>query len=427
MAYSLRFTFFVVIFAAFAIGVSFTVRAEDRDFYLLNQPVEERVPNEFRQDGLQYRGFILKPSLLVEASYNDNFYASEDNATEEYYTTLKPSLEITKPYGRNLFSFYATGAMSKHAENSNEDKEEYLVNTTGNLTFGSNYRLKYALSAQKDFIERYDQTAGDLTVKPIAKQTNAAELGFAKRFNRLHLEFLNHANHITYDNGISRENGNVEIYDDNDRKSYKATVRAGYSIMGSGERREHIVYAEASRKVTRFDNERAGNGTTGDNTQIGMLAGLFTRYKGLVFGNIALGFYSQDFDDYKDVTRFDFDADLTFNLTPKTSLIFNAGRDTIQDNGYKEGYDNTDFQIGVDHELQHDLYIGASQRYNLRSYLGSNEGREDQNHITDLYLRKHFSPYLEGNIKLQHTTRDSNVPNNSYDRNILMFSLTGKI
>lgn len=75
--------------------------------------------------------FLLTLKLTIEQSYNDNIFATEDDAELDYITALKPSLLIQKNYRDHEFALETKGEAIKYWENSDEDVINFKSGVAG--------------------------------------------------------------------------------------------------------------------------------------------------------------------------------------------------------------------------------------------------------------------------------------------------------
>jgi len=393
----------------------------------LQLPQQNRTHPDFVAPGREYKGFVFTPSFDLGLIYNDNVYAAQQNTQSDFITELRPALSINKKYGDNSMSIGLDATARQYADLTDENTLGFGAGTSGTLRFGALTTGVYRLNYRKSFLSREDPGAANATTEPVAQHDYSADIGLLKKFGRFNLALEGGAARKTYEDGTLRSTGAQRIFSDRNYNTYSAGVKLGYEFLGENiERPEHVIFVEGRYSENIYD-ERNANGTTSDNSQIGALAGLMTNYKGLVAGKLAAGYFMQDYEDSKDVSRFDIEADLALYITPRATLSFNASRDVLQDNSFISGYVETNLQAKIDYELLHSTFIGASQLVRERDFLGDDAGRTDDVLASSIYLRHDHSRYLQSRIELTHTTQDSTSAGAAYDQNIVMLRAIGKL
>lgn len=397
------------------------------DERLIASPVQERVPVELIPEGRAYKGFVFFPELTVEGTYNDNIFSSDGNEEQDYIINTVPRLRVVKRYGSNSFEFDAAGLFQRYLDNKDEDLDLFSLSTAGQITVYDMAEILYDASLNTGVVTRQTPGESQFTIEPVKSRTAEGSLGIAKRFNRLKLALIGQANRKTFEDGTSRLTGLPVVFRDRNRNTYRAELSAFYDFLGvSRDEAEHTLFGRLSYQQQKFDAPSAGN-VSSDNSEIGFLAGIQTRYKGLIFGRLGLGYFSRDFDNVEDVSRFDIDANIAFNVTPKLTLSLLASRNLEQDNSFVTGFLETQGTVGFDYELQHDWYVGSALTYKDREFLGDQSGREDDVIESKIFTRYIHSRYLESQLEFARSVRNSNALNSDYDQNIIRYSLTGRL
>lgn len=417
----------ISVLLALALCAAMPARAQNaRDEILVYEPVGSRIPADYAPQGIHFRGFVLYPELKVSPLYDDNIFLSEDNAQGDFVTNIAPRLRIEKKYGPHSFDFDAQGFITRHREFTDENLKLYTAETGGNIHIAEGWSALYRLFSKRDVISRQEPGDTQFSEKPITNDRNEVSVGLAKQFNRLTLTLLGKAGRRTYADGTSSVTGLPLVNDDNNHTTRRAELLATYDLLGANtEVPEHTLFASLSHQTQTFDDGVAtATGMSPDNTENGFMAGFTTKYKGLIFGKLGLGYFRRDFEAGKDVGKLDTDISLAFNLTPKLTLSLGASREVDQDNAFLTGVVNTQGMLGLDYELLHNWFVGASYTYKDKEFLGDLEGRNDKIGESVIYTRYLHSPRFESRFEVEHDARESNAAGADYDRNVFMYTLT---
>ncbi len=393
--------------------------------------VEERVPSDFLPQGANFRGFELIPRLNTAIIYDDNVFVTDGNEVSDSYTRIQPSLGIYKPFGPHSFNLKVEGDIKRYANEVNENSEGYKISTAGFYEPNKTISAFYEIGTGRSALSRSDPSEAQSSRVPVNVNTHNAALGVGYGFNRLKLSLIGRLARQTFEDGESRVDGSRIVGKDRNRNDREAILRATYDILGQdGNAPEHVLFAQTNYLQQRFDRVPGGSGiitaSQRDNDEIGFLLGLNTRYKGLIKGRAALGYFLRDFDDNEDVDRFDIDLDLAMNITPKFTLFLEAGRDFNQDNTFSNGVVRTTSEVGADYEVLHNLYFGGRIEYISSEFTGDRDGREDDETLFGLNARYLHSPYFQSRLKFETISRDSNEEDEDFDRNIIMYTLTSQ-
>lgn len=393
------------------------------------EPVGSRVPEEYKVKGLNYHGFVFYPEMKIQPYYNDNIFLSETQEESDFVTNFIPKLKIEKKYGPHGFNFDLIGFASRHKDFDDENLKLYNVSADGNIHIARGLSFLYSAYEKRDVISRSEPGDTQFTTEPVNFNRHELSLGLSKQFNRLSLTLLGSTNRTTYENGVSRTTRLPVVFDDGDRTTNRAELVAEYDILGrSSDVPEHTLFASISHQRQDFDiASNAPGGVNPNNKETGFLAGIVTKYKGLIYGKAGIGYFARNFEAGKDVKKLDIDVNLSMVVTPKLTVNFAAGRDVDQDNSFLTGLVNTQGSAGFDYELLHNWFAGANFIYKDKEFLGAQSGRQDRVYESSVYTRYLISPKLEGQLELNHNARSSNAVGADYDQNIIMMTLIGRL
>mgnify|MGYP006433148245 CR=1 FL=1 len=380
-------------------------------------PIDNRRPDELRPKGLQWRGFLISPKLVSELRYSDNIFNTNTDEESDLIFTLQPELSLKKEYRSHQFKLALEGNLERHLDNTEQ--------STDNLDFRSDNRLQITrrmaiplnFNISRQEVRRSTPGAPEFTKEPIQETEYDIESGLKYRFNRLNLTMLGSYSNINFDDGTSRLTGNTINFSQNDSEEYRLSASASYDLRPS-----HSLFTRFSFLRSEFDERQER-----DNRQYGILAGLKTEYKDMIFGRIGAGYFTQDFDanNIERTNRFDFEADLEFLVTPKLLLSLKGAREVDQSNEFSQGIVNTEFELGYDYELQHNLYTAGFVNFENDDIPDNN--RSDDTYTFGLSLRYLHGRNFTSHLKFRHKTRDSISSTNEFDRNSIIYTLTSQL
>lgn len=431
-----RFNSFLIIFAFVLVicGTPYAFAQQLRQEQLqLNLVANERYPKELRPEGIEQAGFILKPRLLLQGSYDSNVLAQENNEKSDFIITVAPSIGIQKKYRNHNFVFGGKAFVDRYLSESNENAERYQAYFRGVLDGNSQWQFPFSAIYNVRPRNRSIPLTNLAADRRLNINTFVGEIGVTRRFNRLSLTLMGDYTNITNEDGTAIVDKSRVVFSDDDRQRTGAKLKLRYEIPRNheGNSAEHILFADGIYGQTKYENRQFENarfsGAIGDNTEYGILAGFETTYKGLLFANVGVGALRRSFEDsaLKDVSIFDLYADVSYNILPKLTLNAEAGRNIDQDSGLAQGVVTSNYQIGIDYELLHDLYAGLN--IGLTNFDFETSAREDTSIRSKIYLKKYHSRNFESGLEMRYEDRTSNTSGNEFDRLEFVFRLTGKI
>ncbi|MCK6418878.1 MAG: outer membrane beta-barrel protein [Alphaproteobacteria bacterium] len=398
----------------------------------LQDTVGGRTPSDYLPQGLSFMGFLLYPSAAISQSYDDNIYRDNDGEVSDFITRIKPRISIGKRYDVHSLQLNAEAEHEQYWRHSEENNTTHAMQLSGlseaNGSLSFPYKLRFGRSKQA----RGEPGQTGQTAEPLNKESFAGSLGIRYRLNRVALTLSGEMDRTRFEDGVSRSTGDFLSFQENSSKARGASLIATYDVLGStGDAPEHVFFAGLDFERREFDDadDGAGGNTaeTKDVRNLNFLAGLSTRYKGLLKGYLGFGYLLKNYDSVRadTVGSIDYSLDLEYNVLPKATLLLNGERSIDQENEFQRGIKNTSLRFGLDYELMHDLYLGGE--VGLKNQVFVDSDREDDTYTTRLGLRYLHSRFFQSNLELTHETRDSPVSDSQYDQNIILYRLIGQL
>lgn len=395
--------------------------------------VADRLPEAFRAPGIIANNMIFQPKITLDSKYDTNVLATQSNTLSDYSLTFKPSINILKEWHDHRILFETGASVERFLDETDENNEGYYAGLTSKIIGNSHWSFPSSFSYKKTPRKRESPLLTRIADKRLDIKASKAEIGVTRHFNRLSLTLLGNYSTVRYEDGIALNQVTPTIYSDNDRDRVGGILRFRYDLPRSARGTDfenvfftNLIYGKKKYKKNSYQGG-SFSGPKASHDEYGFLSGFNTQYKGLLFANIGAGLRHQKFDDsrLKDTDTTELYADISYNLTPKLGLNFGAKRDIDQDNGLTQGVVTSDYHIGADYELLHDLYAGAELGYIQYDFDRFN--REDEDVYGSFYLKKFLNQNLESQLKLNYHDRQSNIAGRAFDRFDIIFSLTGKI
>jgi len=164
---------------------------------------------------------------------------------------------------------------------------------------------------------------------------------------------------LDYDN-VRTEDGGIDINDDRDRALYAGNLKMGYEFMQG-----YTAFVRGEVDYRRYD-DLCCSGNPVDRDSQGYLIEVGTDFDvtAVLFGNVAIGYRSQDYDD----SRFDTIGDvagrasLTWNPTGLTTVSASITRGDVIETTLSgsPAIFETAGRVTLDHELLRNLLLQAA-------------------------------------------------------------------
>lgn len=322
--------------------------------------------------GLRIRAFLLSARADLRFGYNDNLFAREDRTDADFVTVLAPRVELRSDWTRHALRAGADFSSGRHQDFSSENYDDWQAFAEGRLDLGRASSVSGGTSVSS---EHEDRASPDSTVGAEQSQYQVAEanLGWAHPFGRFEARLGGEWRDYQFDavDATGLPPGTL-LGDDRNRQAVRGEGQLRYSVWpGYG------VFVRGAHTAQDYD-VLGPTGINRDSSGYEADLGLNLELTDLIFGSVFVGYYRQRYEeaDFEDNTGIGFGADLSWNITPLSTLHLQGQRSVQEsiDPG-ASGYLSTDVALELEHELLRNLLLVASGRYTGRRYDGS-ERRE---------------------------------------------------
>lgn len=384
----------------------------------------ERTPEELKRPPIHYKGFVITPKLAASGVYNGNIYMSDRYKKGDFVTETSPELTIAKYYNDHSYGLHLKAKDRRHARYHGEDTTDFSAEAKARLRVSESLRLPFSVFYGRETLTR--GAANRTLLKELTHYDRLrGEGGLDYRFNRLNVKLIGHYEIRDFENGREMGSGDVVRLDAKNRDEYGATLLGIYDLT-----QDHAVYAGVARTRQQFDRfaDGMGNDTSGLRSNDGLryMAGIKTRYKDLLIGDIGIHYTVQDFDS-KQAGRVDKTgaaADLSYMVTPKLSVRMSAGHEITQDNDSARGVVKSRYGAGLDYEFQHNLYGRAEAFYEDHDFVDSSL---HENILGGgVSLRYLHSDRFESQIGAFYQSRESDIRDRDHDQWIFRYGITAR-
>jgi hypothetical protein len=308
-------------------------------------------------------GLFIYPRLGLQEYYNDNIFATDGNETDDFITLISPRVDVRSDWTKHAFDLYAKAAIGRYADQTGEDFEDFSVGTNGRLDITQRANLRAGVSYDRlhegrgspDDVRRQGVSP---PVEPTLFDVKSVFLTYQQRLGRFLLESGGEVDRLDYDN-VGTEDGGTIINDDRDRALYAGNLKIGYEFMPG-----YTAFTRGEADYRRYDDLCCfGNPVDRDSQGYLIEVGTDFDVTAVLFGNVAIGYRSQDYDD----SRFDTIGDvagrasLTWNPTGLTtvSALITRGEVIETTLSGSAAIFETAGGVTVDHELLRNLLLQA--------------------------------------------------------------------
>lgn len=393
----------LAVMAIAACGAVDTASAQDND--IRGRSVFERPRPQYDAAGIDIGGFYLFPALSVSGQYDDNILATENDEEDDYIFITEPSARVLSKWSRHRLQAQAYYRDNRYLDNDEQDTDEYGANVGGRLDITRRAIAEATIGYDRVTTDRADpDEAGREDPEEVDRY--GATLGGSYTFNRFAVAVTGRLTDYQF----------VDESDaDRDRTEYQINTRLSYLHSAN-----LSAFVEPYFRTTDYDDEQTGTGFDRDTDVVGAFLGVAYDLTGKLTGDTSIGYFQADYAD----SRFDETDGIAirsrtlWNITARTSLRGEIGRDNVVTNdATASSRTRTNIAASAEHELRENLLLGASARYYRDEYEDATPSREDDNYVLGASARYLINRNVNLRADYDFTTRESDVQNDSFDRN----------
>lgn len=408
------------LFVLMAVGLPCPGMAQDQGS-APNDTVLSRPRPEVAPLGIHMGGFFLFPKVALSEIYDDNIYRTDSGTSDDFITALSPSVQLKSNWGRHALNFGASAHIGRYASHSSENYNDYNAFANGRLDISGDSNLSGSVSYSKLHEER-GSPDGANGINPTIYKVGTANASFLHRFNRVSVTVAGQVQNYSYNN-VTLAGGAVSNQKVRDRNDYEGSVKLAYEFVP-----EYEAYLKAAYNTRNYISAIDSGGINRDSHGYQTDAGIRINLTGKTFGDVFVGYRSQDYKDpsLKTISGLDYGASLTWNATTLTTAKLGVTR-TIRESTLSgaSGYLDTVYRVSIDHELLRNLLVGGNVSYADNDYQGIN--RHDKYVGAGAYARFLMNRYLYLSAGYDFTNRNSNIANGDYTDNSFLIKVEGQL
>ncbi len=376
-------------------------------------PVQDRARPDYDPSGVRAGAFLIFPEVTVEATYDDNIFATTTDTIDDYVIEITPQVRVQSDWVRHALALRAGATLGYYQDNPREDYEDYFLLADGRLDI-----LRGTTATGTLGYERLHEDRGSPNdvggIEPAEFDRWNARLNVERAVTQLQLR-----GGVFYDNfdfdDVPAAGGAIIDQDDRDREIYGTYLRVGYAASPN-----FIGFLRGSYNWRRYDLTGSRDS---DGYQID--AGVTVDLGGITTGEAFIGYRQQEYDNpaFQPVDGFTYGASVLWNPTPLTSVRF-AIVDEIEETilAGSSSYEAITYSVDANHELLRNLLIGAGVAYREEDF--QEIDRQDDFTRFQVSVTYLLNRNFDVNAGYSFDTRSSNRPGRDYDINRFFVGVT---
>jgi hypothetical protein len=404
----------------------------------------------FQPKGIPLEGpFRFYPSLLVGVSYDDNVFRTPAAASDDFFFTIAPSLDLNYNTSRATVDLFANAGFYEYSRLTTVDNSNYnsgvqglyQISEAAYMSGGAGWALlSEPLSSPN--------TAG-FQAGPTQYQDANAHGEWSYKPNRLGVTIGGTYDAYSFNSAPVIGGGRIFNFDRNNQ------VAAGYVTVSYDFSPGYSAFVTGSYNddnYTRPDfRTDPVNGILRSSHGFKVDAGLSVLLGDLAQGKVYLGYINQDYNQshtffipgtagpqvLHNVDGLDFGADLYWYPTELLTVHLGAARNLVNTTlaGASAG-DDRGINLGLQYELTRRIQLTGSFSYDDTFYNGTARplalptplpNRDDQTYSIGVGGKWLISHYVNATLDYRYTDRSSNIANVQYTDNTIMLGLNLQI
>jgi hypothetical protein len=381
-------------------------------------PVRTRVHPEYQPRGARQGAWMFYPTVAASGFYDSNVYASANKVEDDFVSRFAAGLRAQSLWERHNLEVQLATQSLLYAHHPGLNQSDVEFKARGRIDVDHATQILTTLQAAFLHVEVGSLNSPGNAAEPTPYGFLSGDATLRKQFGRFTASIGARAD--SYDFGETRAlNGATINQDFKDGQIYKAYERLEYAI------------SEKTALFASFENNwrqlRGSPGSSLDSKGYRALAGIDLEITRLIRGELAAGYQSQNFDSpsITDVAGPAYRVFLTWSPTRRLDFRFNAEQviTQISDTSTSSVLASA-IQAGIDYELRPNLVLSGTAIFEQDQFKG--QPRDDDVYAAELRLKRAFNNVTSASIFYRYLRRDSNIPMNSYDRQIIGVSASAQ-
>ncbi|MFO6448766.1 outer membrane beta-barrel protein [Erythrobacter sp. NE805] len=320
----------------------------------LPAPSDRRL-EDYEPVGGRIGSFFIFPSAEARLEYDDNILALPDNGAGDFELTARGAVKIRSVWQRHSIEADAYIQQSFHERFTTEDTLQGGARVQGRLDVDRDTSVRMVASLDALAEDRANITSAAQAREPTRFRRADVLLSGARDFGRLQLIGDAQVVLLDFDDAVTASGAVLD-------QSFRNSVYTRGSLQGLIELSPRVS-GLVRGQIDRLNyTENAASTFDRDTTGYAIEAGARVELTNLLFGELRAGILHRSIDDpgTKGLTGLSFGANLTWNITPLTTLRLFADRQ-VEEGGSQlvSGNIRSQARLEAEHELLRNLLLEA--------------------------------------------------------------------
>ena len=340
-----------------------TTALAQTDDHIVTPSDRERDVSE--RNGVRVGSFLLLPTVLSEATYDDNVYASDTNKQDDVIFTVRPAVALRSVFANHSLNAAAFYERDFHLNLPTENSSQYGASVDGAYAISRADRVSASLSARHTIESRRSLGSLRQASRPVAFNDIDGRVGYTRTSGPLFISAEARGRRVAYGDAVV---SGVTV----DQSFRNFTIASGSFAAGYNFHDITRVFLSVGAEHRRYEFRAGDIGfdpiTNTDRSANGYRVELGAQREltALISGTVRVGYFNFNYADtkLKDVSGFSYFGDLRWSVTPLTTITLAAQRsldETVSPNSAGNLRDQV--TLGADHELLRNLFLQGSVRY----------------------------------------------------------------
>jgi len=370
--------------------------------------VADRSKPEYDPTPIPLGSFVLFPSFALGEQFDDNIYATPHHPQGDFISLAHPALNLYSNWGRHALAVTSFADMGFYADHSGENYQNGVLDIQGRYDLAAQSWLNAGAGYQHITIPRSSPDAVAGASGKSAFDVYQTNLGFYRGLGRLQLGLQGSLRDLGFDAAGSLPQSA------RDRNEWEGALHLGYELSANV---TPFVEVVGNAKDYTQNNTRS---STGSETRLGTQVD----FSGVTIGKAYVSALYQDYAHLGQTeVRPAYGVEVLSNVTPLTSLRFNAARQLVETDvaGASAVVADT-IRLQATHELRRNLLLNAWVGTGWEDFVGA-IGRQDNLYDAGAGMRYFFNRHCYGDATYHYSARESSAPGNGYRDDVVLVSL----
>ncbi len=353
----------------------------------------------------------FSPYLGLAAGHDDNLFLTNENEKESSILIVSPGFKLDARSANSVFLLDYQGQAARYTSSREDDYVDHTMRSTYDVAFDRRNFLRLGL----DYIRSHDPRGA--TDRPIGDSPDRYRLTTPS---------------ITYAFGSPGAQGRVELFGSFADKRYtnnrevtflsdRETTDFGGAFFWRVQPKTHLLL-EARRTEIDYDSDLSPL----DSEEDRYYAGVTWEATALTTGTLKAGRLKKRFDSGRpEFSGGSWEALVTWSPRTYSKFDFYSSRTTNESTGLGDFILSEISGVTWNHAWSSFWQTQVALRHQKDKYQGFD--RKDDTTSLGFKLGYKFRRWLTLGAEYTHSTRDSNIPQFEYDKNLYLFTVTGTL